>query len=592
MQEVKARINIEDVLSEYVQLKRAGRNFKGLSPFSNEKTPSFIVSPEKQIWHDFSSGRGGDVFSFVMEVEGIDFKAALELLARKSGVDLDAYKSQNKGQSGINKERLLAANELAAKFYQVQLSANKSALSYLLDDRKFTKQTILDFQLGYSPNTGNALVEFLIKKGFNEAEIKNAGLGVIRRGTLVDMFRGRIMVPLCDGFGRPVGFTARLLDQDDEAPKYINTPATALYDKSRHVYGLHLAKKAIRGQGFSVIVEGNLDVIASHQADQKNVVASAGTAMTEYQLKSLSRLAPGVRLAFDQDQAGLAATERAIPIASKVGVDLQIITIPSGKDPDDLIKKDPKLWKDAIDNPKPAFDWLVERYQSKLDLKTVAGKRAFSDVLLAVVKQLKDQVEQDHYLQQISEMGGIDLSALKNKLGSSEETKVRLKYVRPKTMEIDDKYRMEWQKAADGLLCLTLMLPGTRGYLDILSQKMMPGSNSSVVLEFLQKNPDFDGDMKTLKTFLKKQVESERVHSLEDYVKVLSLQFEELYGNVDTLELQFEAARLRAKIIEYFVKQAKTNISKQLDQADESAETKLLEKSKQLDELLKQVKQQ
>jgi DNA primase len=209
--EVKARLNIEDVISEYVQLKRAGQNYKGLSPFSSEKTPSFVVSPEKQIWHDFSSGRGGDVFTFVQEVEGLDFKGALELLARKAGVDLEQFRGGS-GQRKENKERLYEVLELAAKFYQVQFQSKSEAMQYIFKQRAFTKKTVLEFQLGYSPDNDRGLTDFLLKKGFAENEITKAGLAVTRRSGLVDMFRGRIMVPLHDPFGRVIGFTARLLD--------------------------------------------------------------------------------------------------------------------------------------------------------------------------------------------------------------------------------------------------------------------------------------------------------------------------------------------------------------------------------------------
>src|SRR5579884_1618868 len=286
--EVKQRLSIEDVVGEYVPLKRAGRNWKGLSPFTNEKTASFIVSPEKQIWHDFSSGKGGNMFSFVMEVEGLDFKAALELLARKAGIDIEQYRTRRPG--GPNKERLYGLLELATKFYQVQFSNNKKTLDYVLTKRRFSKETALEWRLGYSPNTGKALVNFAKSKGFTEAEIKLAGLSSQSyRGTVQDMFRGRLMIPLQDPQARVIGFTARLLTDDPQAPKYINTPQTVLYDKSRHIYGLHLAKEAIRKSDFAVLVEGNLDVVASHQAGIRQVVATAGTALTESQLKALSR---------------------------------------------------------------------------------------------------------------------------------------------------------------------------------------------------------------------------------------------------------------------------------------------------------------
>src|SRR5665811_1433802 len=218
---------------------------------------------------------------------------------------------------------------------------------------RFSKTTALEWQLGYSPNNGSALINYAKGKGFTEAEIKQAGLSAQSyRGGIQDMFRGRLMIPLQDPQGRIIGFTARLLDDDPNAPKYINTPQTVLYDKSRHVYGLHLAKESIRKTKFVVLVEGNLDVIASHQAGVRQVVATAGTALTEPHLKALSRFTGDIRLCFDADKAGVAATERAIPVAGKVGVNLQIITIPSGKDPDELIKQDVDTWRRIIEEPQ------------------------------------------------------------------------------------------------------------------------------------------------------------------------------------------------------------------------------------------------
>ena len=230
--EVKARLNIEDIVSEYVQLKRAGRNFKGLSPFTNEKTPSFIVSPDKQIWHDFSSGKGGDMISFIEQVEGLDFKGALELLARKAGVELTEFKRSN-GSNSKAKERLFDAVEASVSYYQVQLTKNEQALKYLRLKREYDKQTIIDFRFGYSPSGKDNLYQYLKSKGFEDRELLQAGLVVKRDNGIIDMFRGRIMVPLRDTQGRPVAFTARQLKDDKNSPKYINTQATILYDKSR-----------------------------------------------------------------------------------------------------------------------------------------------------------------------------------------------------------------------------------------------------------------------------------------------------------------------------------------------------------------------
>lgn len=579
MQEVKSRLSIEDVVAEYVQLKRAGRNFKGLSPFTNERTPSFVVSPEKQIWHDFSSGRGGDMFTFIQEVEGVDFKGALELLARKAGVDIEKYQT-SKGARGPAKERLFELLDTAAKFYQVQFSANPDAYNYILGKRKYKKETVLEFRIGYSPDSDRSLTDYLLKKDFSEEELKAAGVSTQRRGGIGDMFRGRIMVPLMDSFGKVIGFTARLLYDVEGAPKYINTPSTVLYDKSRHIYGLHLAKKTIKSEDASVLVEGNLDVIASHQAGVTNVVATAGTALTEFQLKALSRLSSNVRAAFDQDRAGIAATERAIPIASKVGVELSVIDIPSGKDPDELIQQDPKLWQEAITKFKPALDWLLDVYEKRLDLGTASGKREFTDVALEVVRSLDDEVVQDHYIQKIAKMVDVSSDSLRAKLHKVADTQKPLKHVR-KSEAPEEIMNPEVRRAGERLLGLTLMLPGTRGYLDILTEDMFDDDRARQTLTFLKNNLDFDGNL----------AGAPELQLILDYVKILSLQFEELYGEIDTLELQYEAARLRAKVIDHYVKQQKKILSHKLSDSSDAETSKLLRTVRELDQLLKRTKE-
>jgi DNA primase len=578
--EVKSRLNIEDVISEYVSLKRAGKNFKGLSPFTNEKTASFVVSPEKQIWHDFSSGRGGDIFTFIEESEGLDFKGALELLARKAGVDLDKYRSSTGEASKIDRNRLFKILDSSVNFYQKQLIANQKPLDYIAKDRKFSKQTILDFRLGYSPDSPRALSDHLLQKGYRENEITLVGLASKKSGgQLFDMFRGRVMVPLCDQSGQAVGFTARLLEDRDNSPKYINTPSTPLYDKSRQLYGLHLAKESIRKSGYSIIAEGNLDVISSHQAGVKNVVASAGTALTEQQLKILSRFSDDVRLSFDQDRAGLEAAERSIPLASKTSINLKIITLPGGKDPDELIQKNPELWQKAIDDAQYALDWLIERYRKNLDLSTAEGKKKFSDIILNIISGLADPVEQDHYIKLCSVISGIEEGALRQKIEQkSVAPKQRLKHV-SSSLEQLPSYQKGQKQVADKLLCLALVLPGTRGYLDYITEEMMVNDVQKFLLGFLLANPDFDstGQLDKLKDNL-------------DDAKILILQFEELYSSVDTLELQYEASRLRAKVIEYYVKQQKTKLSKKLTDTTDSDHGSILSEVKKLDQLLKKVK--
>lgn len=449
-EEVRARLNIEDVVGEYVQLKRAGRNFKGLSPFSGEKTPSFFVSPDKHIWHDFSSNKGGDVFSFVMEVEGMDFRQALEHLARKAGVDLSIYESRGNRDLARRKKRLLEAHDLAANYYQHSLLKNQHALEYVFKKRGLSKQIVQDFRIGYAPTTGDALVQFLSKKGFNRGELTDAGLTNRFGG---DMFRGRMTVPLMDASGQVIGFTARIIADDPNAPKYLNTPQTLLYDKGRHVFGLGQAKEAIRSNDYGVVVEGNLDVVSSHQVGITGVVATAGTAMTENHLRALRRLTGNVRLAFDGDKAGIAATERAIPIASEVGVELTIITLPDGfKDPDELIQHDKTLWQKAIDTAEPAVDWVLKQYSKREDLTTASGKRAFTTAALRVVRGLSDAVERDHYEQKISKITSTSLEAVQTKLRSVDnEQKAKMKKVqKPASYKIPQKIKRD--KNVDSLL--------------------------------------------------------------------------------------------------------------------------------------------
>lgn len=581
LEDIKQRLSIEEVVGEYVELKRAGRNWKGLSPFSNERSPSFMVSPEKQIWHDFSSGKGGNMFSFVMEMEGVDFKGALEILARKAGVDLAQYRGSHSAGRGKEKERLYEALDLAAKFYQTQLKNNRQALGYVLQKRRFTKETVLAWRIGYSPNNGSALIDFLKSKAFTDQEIKSAGLSAQRYRGTGDMFRGRIMIPLADAQGRTIGFTARLLADDPDAPKYINTPQTVLYDKSRHVFGLHFAKEAIRKSKFVVVAEGNLDVIASHQAGIRQVVATAGTALTDAHLKTLGRFTGDIRLSFDADSAGISATERAIPIASKVDVSLSIITIPSGKDPDELIRQDPGMWRQAIDSPQYALDWLIDRYSRQLDLTSAQGKRQFSDIVLAVVRGLKDQVEQEHYIEHISGVIGVSKGALQTKLTQRGTTAGKRMQKQPKVaFSLPDGAQRDMQRTQNHLLALALMQPRLRPMLEPITAAMLPDQPAQVLLTFLQTHPAFTGDTAT----------AEELRQIGDYVKILALHYEELYQDIEPRELDYEASHVRAKLISQYVKMQKQRIAHELQTAGEPEQLTLLQQVKSLDNLLKTYK--
>lgn len=559
--EVKSRLNIEDVVSEYVQLKRAGRNFKALSPFSNEKTPSFIVSPEKQIWHDFSSGKGGDMFSFIQEVEGLDFKGALELLARKAGVDMADFRRGNRGDSR-QKDRLFDAVEAATVYYQKQLTNQNKPLEYVRKVREYEKQTILDFRFGYSPPGSDNLTSYLLGKGFTEDELVRAGLSIRKTGGLIDMFRDRLMIPLTDDRGRPVGFTARLLRKDDNAPKYINTPATAIYDKSRQLFNFAAAKEYIRKSGYAVVVEGNLDVVASWQSGVRQVVASAGTALTTAHLKLLQRLTGDIRLAFDDDRAGQEAAERIIPLAQSLNLELYFIKIPAGKDPDELIKQDIKLWQQTVDQPVYMIDWLIDRAKEAVDLSTAPGKRQFTSRILNVLKYVRDDVEQEHYARIIADLSKTSLETIQKKLNQESTEKVRLKST--KAAKVERTGDVEHNIRQQHYLSILLSVPELRTDPPLLPVYMF----SELQREFLEESK-----------YLRE------VKKGSEYAKILTLLFEETYQHTDRNELAYQIRQLAGRLAGHYVAEQKNSILEQLETADEHEEKKLLERVRELEVL-------
>jgi len=424
-EEIKARLSVEDVVGQYVELKRAGRSLKGRSPWGVDKTPSFMVSPEKGIWHDFSANKGGDIFTFVMEVEGISFREALEKLAAQAGVELKKY---NGGDKVVAQKKVRAkeALEWVCKYYQVAMTKNKDVLKYIFYKRNLNRATVKEFRIGYSPASGKDALNFLMKKGYKKVEIEAAGL-LNRFGG--DMFKNRMMVPFIDRNGQVIGFTARILDKGE--PKYLNTSETLLFNKSRYIFGLFQAKEAIRREGYVVIVEGNMDVISSHQAGVKTAVATSGTAMTEQHLKILARMTDDIRLAYDGDEAGIKATERAINLAGGLGLSLSVISNYHGaKDPDELIQKGAELWQEAVSECRPAVDWLLDKYEEKLDLDSGPGKKEYSDIAMKLVGYLKDPVERKHYEQKIAKRLDVAVEDLVAKKAEFTSKPKRLKKVK------------------------------------------------------------------------------------------------------------------------------------------------------------------
>lgn len=576
-EEVRARLNIEDVVGEYVQLKRAGRNFKGLSPFSGEKTPSFVVSPDKHIWHDFSSGRGGDVFTFIMEVEGMDFRQALEHLARKAGIELPDYDDKGSKELTEKKKRLYKALDLAANYYQQSLIKNPHAVEYVFKKRKLSKQIVQDFRIGYAPASGDALVQFLEKKGFNKQELSEAGLTNQYGG---DIFRGRMSVPLMDSVGQVIGFTARTLSDDDpKAPKYLNTPQTILYDKSRHVFGLSQAKQAIRKNDYAVIVEGNLDVISSHQVGITGVVATAGTAMTDFHLRALKRITENVRLAFDSDKAGLAATERAIPIAEKAEVELTIITLPDGaKDPDELIQKDPALWQAAIDQPEPLVKWVLGQYEHREDLTSAQGKRRYIDEALRVIRLVQNDDSRRHYVQSVADVTKGNFDNLLKRLNNPSENTSEVTKLKP-ISELDHKTTYDESSFQDNLLAAALIDSATHELFNDIDETMFDGQHRQAVAAYLKKHGGKEVD--DTPSSLQKH---------DTYVKILLLRADTRYATWNEQDRYFETARLLRQVQTEHKKKQKDILTEQLRDAETVGDdTKATELRARINKLIKEI---
>lgn len=558
MDEIRARINIEDLASEYLELRRAGRNFKALSPWTNERTPSFIVSPEKQIWHDFSSGKGGDIFGFIMEVEGMTFRESLEFLARKAGVELAQYDQQRAKQLSEKKKRLYEILSTSANIFQNALLRNEDAKKYVFQKRRLSKEIVREFKIGYAPNTSRGVVDFLLKKGFSQKDIEDAGMTNRFGG---DIFRDRMVISLQDSTGAPVGFTGRLLRDVENAPKYLNTPQTLLYDKSNNVFGLSQAKNEIRKAGFAVVVEGNMDVISSHQAGVKNVVATAGTAITVQHLKTISRFSNDIRLCFDGDAAGVNATERAISLAQQAGVELSIITLDQSggeaKDPDELIQINVELWQKSISNPQPAVEWVLDQYEKRLDLSSVVGKKQFSNVALKLVEKLGDPVEKEFYINEISKRLGTSKEALLAKTSEvAEKPKPKRQIKVEKTEVRKDEFLYE-----DDLLALAIMNEKLAELAQNLPENPLHGDERNELFEILRKN-----DRESLKKF-------------ENYVKILLLKADERYGKIQDDAVK-EMQRLVDKVKTQKLLEQKEILDSKLETAelegDESSKMEIL----------------
>ena len=408
--EIKSRLDIAEVVGGYIKLQKAGANFRAFCPFHSEKTPSFFVSPARQIWHCFGCSRGGDIFGFIKEIEGVEFGDALRILAQKAGVELKKQSPESVGWK-TERQRLYEICELATQFFEKQLESKKGkeVKEYLLG-RGISEESIKKWRIGYSPDVWQGLSDFLVSKGYQREEIVKAGLAVKSETSMenfFDRFRARIIFPIFDLNGQIIGFGGRIFKSEDPA-KYLNTPNTLLYDKSRILYGLDRAKVEIRRKDFCILVEGYTDAIMVSQAGFENVAATSGTALTPFQLKILKRYSDNLTLAFDMDVAGDSATKRGIDLAQLQGFNIKVVLLPAftsvqgAKDPAEIISKNPKKWEEVVLSAKSILDFYFETTFSKKDPKTPEGKREISKILLPQIKRIPNKIEQSFWIQKLA----------------------------------------------------------------------------------------------------------------------------------------------------------------------------------------------
>ncbi len=459
---IKQKIGIVDLVSEYLPLKKTGANFKAPCPFHQEKTPSFVVSPERGIWHCFGCDRGGDIFKFIMEKESLTFPESLEFLADKAGITLTKTRTKDKST-----DRLFEINQKAAQFYNYILTDHtrgRKALNYLLK-RGLTKETIKEFQIGFAPEEWETLAKFLRKRGFTDQELIDSGLAVPSRKGCYDRFRGRVIFPLLDVRSRVIGFSGRVLD--NSLPKYINTPQTVIFDKGKFLFGLQLTKGSIREAKEAILVEGEMDMLMSYQSGVKNIVATKGTALTHDQLDLLKKYTETLNLCFDTDLAGDSAARRGIELADQAGFNIKIIQLTSGKDPGEVALKDQGAWKQAVSEAEPIYDYYLYSTNKRFDTKTSYGKRAIFTELKPIWQKIHDPIMRDHYTEKLAAMLQVKESVIQEELTKTTPITNPLKAAtmpaalpKAKVLVIKDRRRL----LEEYLIALLLHVPTSYSY--------------------------------------------------------------------------------------------------------------------------------
>ncbi|MBT4153255.1 MAG: DNA primase [Candidatus Magasanikbacteria bacterium] len=575
-QRIKDRIDVVDLVGEYVQLKPAGTRHKGCCPFHNEKTPSFMVSKERQSWHCFGCNKGGDIFSFIQDVEGMEFVEALKFLAQKAGIQLETNVSEVKQHQ---KNRLRDIMQDAGYFYHnflMQMEASQDARAYLTG-RGVKEETMIGWQIGFVPEQWELLTKYLLKKGHSIDDLILTGLTIKKDGAsrgrgFYDRFRGRIMFPIHDLHGNIVGFTGRLLEEKEGAGgKYVNTPQMPLYDKSRVIFGLHKAKKAIREAGVAVVVEGQMDVIASHQAGITHVVASSGTALTEVHIGVLKRYSNVIAMAFDADEAGMKAMERGIDLSVEAGLQVKIISIPegAGKDPDDCIKKDPQMWRQAIADALPVMDWQIIRAFKGKDITNPTDKNAIANNLCQKIASMPSPIERDHWLEVVARKLQVRADVLREQLKQVKPQNSQ--HMQQEAPQVEEEVAP--QSALDPFISslieeLIMIVLKTGFFPALLLPELI---HHHPLYEFI-KNRYTQASTAPAETFLSEMLLSEYA----DQVQVYQLKGDTLFTEHSEQQLQAVALTLVRRLQDHVNKEKRTVLQAQIALAEQQGNTDLL----------------
>lgn len=482
---IKQKIDIGDLIGSYVPVKRYGRNLKTNCPFHNEKSPSFVISPERQIWHCFGCGKGGDIFTFIEEYERLDFSESLKLLADKAGVKL--RKNAFKSKQDEKKNRVYEINHLASQFYHYLLTehaSGKSALEYALG-RGLTPALLKTYLLGVAPTQGSALSDYLIKKkGYSESELLEAGVSTIRNGRIYDFFQNRLIFPIMDARGNILAFSGRGLT-DQAMPKYINTKETPVYIKGDTVFGLFQAKEGIKKEGKVLLMEGEFDVITSFKEGIINAVAVKGTALTENQIRLLKRFAQKIVFCFDTDAAGTEAQRRSISLITKEGVNASVVIPPKGKDPDELLREDPILFKKAIKNEVNIYDFIIDTAAQNEDTDGVEGKKHVLLRTLSFIAEIDNEIVKEHYFKKIASLLDTSYESI-----VKEAQKIKFPQQVVEKPKIAPSTKPQQEKREELLLTLILQSPNPKTA-TVIAASLLDGAtlatdHASQIFEYLK----------------------------------------------------------------------------------------------------------